>query len=108
MTSYFFGVVKWQTKCGSLFIINLLFQVLNLLFQIVDLLFQVVNLFFFFSSCESVFFSSHESVILSWNGQYKNTGWLKPVLRVPNLALSFSDHLSKRSFLHPIEAPYEI
>ena len=24
-----------------------------------------------------------------WNGQYKNTGGLKPVLRVPNLALSF-------------------
>ena len=26
---------------------------------------------------------------LPWNGQYKNTGGLKPVLRVPNLALSF-------------------
>ena len=24
-----------------------------------------------------------------WNGQYKNTGGLKPVLPVPNLALSF-------------------
>ena len=24
-----------------------------------------------------------------WNGQYKNTGGLKPVLRDPNLALSF-------------------
>ena len=24
-----------------------------------------------------------------WNGQYKNIGGLKPVLRVPNLALSF-------------------
>ena len=24
-----------------------------------------------------------------WNGQYKNTGGPKPVLRVPNLALSF-------------------
>ena len=24
-----------------------------------------------------------------WNGQYKNTGGLKPVLRGPNLVLSF-------------------
>ena len=26
-----------------------------------------------------------------WNGQYKNTGGLKPVSRDPNLALSFYD-----------------
>ena len=35
-----------------------------------------------------------------WNGQYKNTGGLKPVLRVPNLALSFyhdSKHTVVRS-----------
>ena len=35
-----------------------------------------------------------------WNGQYKNTGVLKPVLRVPNLALSFyhgSKHTVVRS-----------
>ena len=35
-----------------------------------------------------------------WNGQYKNTGGLKPVLRAPNLALSFyhgSEHTAVRS-----------
>ena len=35
-----------------------------------------------------------------WNGQYKNTGGLKPVLRAPNLALSFyhgSKHTVVRS-----------
>ena len=31
-----------------------------------------------------------------WNGQYKNTGGLKPVLRDPNLALSFH-HASKHT-----------
>ena len=35
-----------------------------------------------------------------WNGQYKNTGGLKPVLQAPNLALSFyhgSKHTVVRS-----------
>ena len=33
--------------------------------------------------------NSKEPQVPPWNGQYKNTGGLKPVLQAPNLALSF-------------------
>ena len=40
--------------------------------------------------------NSKEPQQKNWNGQYKNTGGLKPVLQAPNLALSFY-HGSKHS-----------